>query len=1062
MRQRSLTTMLILTFVCLAQDALCQIAGRVVDAESRAGVADATITLVGTDHRTKSDRNGNFHLAVTDISERLAIRHLAYGDTVIAVPRTSGFLQIKLTKNTHELDVVEISTGYQSLPKERSTGSFTQIGNGRFNEQVGSDILSRLPAIASGLISDHSTTTSGRLTIRGLSTIRGPKQPLIILDNFPYDGDISDINPNDIKDITILKDAAAASIWGVRAGNGVIVITTKKGEAGRSLKTEFSAHSRIGQKPDLFLLETMSTSDFIEVEEFLFAKGFYNSTINNRSKPPLTPIVEMLLLQRNGQLGKEAYDSEKLRLKQFDVRNEYLKHIYRHSLDQQYFYSMNGGSDRNSWTASLGYDEKKSSLDERTGRITIRMQDQWQLNERLSIGAEIYYTTSRNRSGRPGYGNISQDNKLLYPYARFKDDEGNPLAITKKSNAYLQQVADQGLLMDWTYYPLLDYPLTTNIQQGNNVMINANARYQVVPSLNLVARYQYLSNRSDRDYTYDGNSYFVRDMVNSFSQINGSTVEYIVPKGAILDYGTQNSDTHNFRLQADYNRSFGRHEITGLLGAEVREEKSGSKQNRIYGLNETNLSVSVVDFTRQYPNVVNGSLSFIPDGLSLTSTNTRFLSAFGNAAYTYDNRYTLSGSLRRDATNLFGLRVRDKWNLLWSMGASWNLSNERFFDVRQIDHLKLRATYGFSGNIDPAMSSVSTIVYTSTNDHNNMPFARFKTYYNPELRWESVATTNLGVDVGMLGNRLNIVAEYFRKKADDLFGLEVMDPTAGVGSTVLKNVASLRTDGFDLTVTSRNLKGGTFWWDTDLNISYSLDKVEEYYLDQDLARDFINERSIAGIEGKPVYSLFSFQWGGLDAENGNPIGFYQGENSTSYSDIYNRSIIDDLIFHGSVLPVWSGSLGNSFGYKNLTLDMRFVYKLGHYFRRNSIQYSNLFSSGVGHPDYALRWQKPGDEAITDVPSMVYPAVSARNNFYAASSTLVERADHIRLQYINLSYRMDSSDIRWLGDYRLSIFLNMDNVGIIWRANKHGIDPDFYSNRIPPPSRVFSFGLKINM
>ena len=1062
MRLRGLTAIAILTFICLLQKGFCQIAGRVVDVTSNTGVAEATVSVTGTDYQTESDGNGNFQLPNMDIPARIAVRHLAYQDTIISISSRTTFLQIELKRRTIELDVVEVSTGYQSIPRERSTGSFAHIDNERFNEQVGADILSRLPAIANGLISDRSTTSSGRLTIRGLSTIRGPKEPLIILDNFPYEGNIDDINPNDIKDITILKDAAAASIWGVRAGNGVIVITTKKGGMEQKLKMDFSAHNRIGQRPDLMSLETMATGDFIAVEESLFERGFYNSAINNRAKPPLTPIVEMLLLKRDNLLDQETYDVEKNRLEQLDVRKDYQEHFYRPSYDQQYFYSMNGGGYKNGWRASLGYDSKMSTNYASTERVTLRFHNYWQLTDRLSIGGEIYYIDSKNRNGRPDYGSVSQDNKRLYPYARFIDGDGNPAAITKKSTSYLQQIQEQGLLLDWTYYPLLDYGLNRDVQIGKNMLINANAQYQFSETLKASVRYQFSTDLRRSDHLRNSESYFVRDMVNSLSQINDGNVDYVIPRGSILDYGNRIANTHNFRTQIDYNKTLDGHEIDVLFGAEVRDQKMSSNANRIYGLNENNLSVANVDFSRQYPHVITGISTIVPNGLSLASTTTRFVSAFANGAYTYDRRYTISGSVRRDATNLFGLATRDKWNLLWSLGGGWNISNEDFFDISNIDYLKLRATYGFSGNIDPAMSAVSTIHYQGVNQHNNMPYARFQNYYNPELRWESVATTNIGLDLGLFGNRLGIVAEYFEKSADNLFGQAVIDPTAGIGPTVLKNVARMETKGFDLRIVSQNIRASLFQWETEWNVSRSLDKIEEYYLDQDLARYFVNERTIAGVEGKPVYSLYSFRWGGLDPENGNPIGFYQGEQSTNYADLYNRSVLEDLEYRGPVLPVWSGSMGNTFSYKDFSLSIRFVYKLGHFFRRNSIHYDNLYRLGVGHPDFAYRWQNPGDEKLTDVPSMIYPTTTVRDNFYAHANVLTEKADHLRVQYINLSYRLDKNNMPRLGDARANIFFNIDNAGILWRANNFGIDPDFYSAITPPPSRIFSLGLRINM
>jgi len=1061
---KSLVLKLWLFFILLffSSESFCQISGKVFERERKEAISGATIQSEDGRYITRSDKDGRFHLSVSIFPVRIVIHHMAYGDTTLFINTKAENLIVELSRNIQELEIVdvEVNTGYQTLPKERSTGSFVHIGKEKFTEQVGSDILYRLPSITNGLFADYSTTSSGRLTIRGLSSIRGPKAPLIIVDNFPYEGNLSDINPNDVQGITVLKDAAAASIWGVRAGNGVIVITTKSYNKSDKLRIDFSANMRVGQKPDLLSLEVMPTKDFIELEEFLFDKGFYNSTINNRLKPPLTPIVEMLLARRNGMMTNEEYEEEKGKLISLDVRREYLKYLYRHSQDQQYYYMMSGGVDRNDWSISLGYDDKKSVLNNHYSRISMRMQENWKLFERLQIGGQVYFTSTSSKNGRPGYGNITQDSKRLYPYARLMDSSGNPLSITKKNGTYLRQVKDQGLLLDWTYYPLIDYTFNKDVSNRQNIIFDGDIKYRL-PKIDLTVRYQYLSNNTEREERFGENSFYVRDLVNTFSQIKGDQIEYIVPKGAISDYGNQRTSVQNLRFQGDYRAVLGVQDIAALIGTELRKETFNSKQNRIYGLNESNLSIPNVDFTRQYPSIVDGSLSFIPNKISFSETATNFISVFANAAYTYGNRYTLTGSVRRDATNLFGLRTNDKWNMLWSAGLGWNISNERFFQIPAINWLRLRATYGFSGNIDPAMSAVTTITYTSTNYYNNMPFARFTTYYNPDLKWETVATQNVGVDLGLFDNRLAINLEYYRKNAKDLFGPSIVDPTSGIGGAILKNIASLRTDGFDLSITSRNYTEKSFSWYTLLNLSYSYDRVQEYYLDQNLARDFLNERSVAGIKGKPVYSLFSYFWGGLDPENGNPIGYFKGERSTNYSDIYNKTLLEELQFHGAVLPVWYGNIGNTFSYKNLKLDIQVTYKLGHYFRRNSVHYNNLFRNAVAHSDYVNRWQQPGDEDWTNVPSMVYPAVLQRDNFYIASSALVEKADHIRLQYINLSYEINKNIVPWIGKYKMKLFFNVDNVGILWRSNKYGIDPDFYSDIVPPPSRIISCGIKLN-
>jgi len=214
------------------------------------------------------------------------------------------------------------------------------------------------------------------------------------------------------------------------------------------------------------------------------------------------------------------------------------------------------------------------------------------------------------------------------------------------------------------------------------------------------------------------------------------------------------------------------------------------------------------------------------------------------------------------------------------------------------------------------------------------------------------------------------------------------------------------------------------------------------------------------VVGRPVYSVFSYPWAGLDPANGNPRGYVNGQVSENFDAIYNNTTLSQLKYHGSALPTQFGSLANDFRYGNISLEVNLMFKLGYYFRKQSIDYGQLFNNGYGNPDFALRWQKPGDELHTNVPSMVYPDVVTRDAFYNGSSVLVERADHVRLQYITAGYDLLKSRFPGLPFKMLRLYANVSNIGIIWRANKEHIDPDYYYGRysLKPPLTI-AFGVK---
>ncbi|HAT93172.1 MAG TPA: hypothetical protein DCS36_12475 [Sphingobacterium sp.] len=278
------------------------IKGRVVDDKGNP-LAGATIQVKGTSFIATSDGAGFFEIPDDFLESDLQISYLGYGRIEVAAKNID---RIVLTTNDNRIEEVSVvASGYQSIPKERATGSFSKVDNATFNRQVSTDVISRLKGIAPSILFDERSG-SPKLTIRGQATIFGNDQPLIVVDNFPYEGDINNINPNDIEDIDILKDAAAASIWGVRAGNGVIVIKTKKGRADQPMSIGFTSNVTIGQKPDLYYLPKIASTDFIDIEKMLFDKGYYNTIISNTStNRPYSPVVQILNNQKNGLITSE-------------------------------------------------------------------------------------------------------------------------------------------------------------------------------------------------------------------------------------------------------------------------------------------------------------------------------------------------------------------------------------------------------------------------------------------------------------------------------------------------------------------------------------------------------------------------------------------------------------------------------------------------------------------------------------------------------------------------------------------------------------------------------------
>lgn len=1043
------------------------ITGEIKDGNSGNPVPGISVALLPSGVVTVTDEKGAFRLTTAETEVVISVAGGAFAPYTekLTLPLKEP-LQIGLFSKTTTIEEVGISTGYQKIPKERSTGSFSLVNEKALNQQVTTNIMDRLEAIANGVVVDRGTTDLPKLTVRGLSTINGPREPLIVLDDFPYEGNLSNINPNMVESITVLKDAAASSIWGARAANGVIVITTKKGKWGQPLQIDFNANTSISGKPDLGYIKQMSSTDFIGVEKRLFSQGFYDSDINSPAHPVLTPVVDILNQERNGSLSAAQAEQMIKDLQNIDTRDQYTRYMYRTRENRQYALNLSGGSQKMSWVSGLGYDDNTGNLGETYQRINLRMSNTWKISEKWTVQLGGLFTRTDEKSGRSGYGSIGYSGSWRVPYLSFADQQGNPVAVPFIYNQnYLATLQNSGLL-DWKYYPLTDWQHRPITSENTEIIINSGIHYKIIPGLEADIKYQYQQTALNNEQLYTNQSYYARNYVNTFAQMGtAGNVIFKVPKGGILDTDRSAVEIHNIRGQLNFNRTWNRHNVSAIAGAETRETQTEMESNRSYGYNPNTRAFGNVDLTTLYPNLVTGGLEYIISGKSMRTRNSRFASLYSNAAYTFDRKYTLSGSIRRDASNLFGLKTNDQWNPFWSVGAAWNISEEKFLTIAGIPELRLRASYGFNGNIDPSMVAVTTIFYDSAlSPYTGTAMARIDQYYNPNLQWETSRIINLGLDFSVLNRRISGAVEWFTKKGTNLFGNAPLDYTTGI-SSMLMNVAGMKGHGLDVELKTDNLRLKHFNWVSTINFSQYKDEITDYYLANTFASNFVSNTGsvvpVSGSAGKPVYAIFAYRWAGLDPETGDPLGYLNGEISKDYTAITGSDKgIEDLKYFGSAIPTVYGTFNNSWSYRNFSLDVGLTYKLGYWFRRSSISYTNLINSRVGHSDYALRWQNPGDELHTDIPSELLTSNSARDQFFLGSEVLVEKGDHVRWQYLTVNYSLDQNNLWNLPIKKLSVYGSVNNLGLVWKANKAGMDPDYsFGNESLKPVTTYSVGFR---
>jgi len=542
-----------------------------IDGKPLSGV---TVRLTVGKQAVLTKPDGSFSINLINSIDTLITSMIGYHTERIPYSMsTIKYLAITLIESTTDLKEVTVSTGYYQIPQERATGSFTQLNEKQINASVSTDILSRLKGIASGVSFDERTAERN-ISIRGLSTIYADAQPLIVLNNFPFDGDINDINPNDVESISILKDAAAASIWGVRAANGVLVITTKKGALNKPTEFNFNSNFTYGKEPDVYKIPIMSSSDYIGVEKYLFFNGFYTAAETDPTHPSLTPAVELMIAQRDGKISSGELNQQLATLGKLDVRNDFKKYLYQNSYNQQYSLSARGGSDKSTYYYSVGYDKNADYLNNKYNRLSIRLDNTINVSKSFKINPVISYTRSQNKVGRPDFNSIipSSLGKSLYPYAQFADNNGNPVAIaTDYRSSFISDVTSKGLL-NWSWKPLEDFDDHISSTKSNDLLIGLNTELNLSKKLSIQAQYQYENIGEVLSDLYTKDSYYVRNYVNSFAQDDGSgNLTFPVPNGGILTTNNTYEEAHTGRLQAKYNTNWQKNELTILGGAEVKQ-----------------------------------------------------------------------------------------------------------------------------------------------------------------------------------------------------------------------------------------------------------------------------------------------------------------------------------------------------------------------------------------------------------------------------------------------------------------------------------------------------------
>ncbi|MFY0255410.1 SusC/RagA family TonB-linked outer membrane protein [Chitinophaga sp. 30R24] len=1038
------------------------VSGDILDKDGKA-VIGASVLVKGTNIRSQTDENGRFFISAVLKGKTIQVTSIGYAPQEYTI-NNQQFIHIILNLSSQSLHEVEVvSTGYQKLPKERATGSFDFVDNTLLNRRVSTDILSRIDGVTSGVIfnkqdnkigGDPSTGGDPDISIRGRSTLFSNTSPLIVLDNFPYDGDPTNINPNDIESITILKDAAAASIWGVRAANGVIVLTSKKGRYNQQPVINFNTNLTVAEKPNVYSVPQLSSKDYVDVEKYLFNNGEYDVFLDYVPYYVQSPVVDILDKEKNGIISHDNAAAALSAISSYDNRSDYSRYFLRNAINQQYSISIAGGSQNDQYYVSGGFDRNlDAKVPNSYNRYTVNARNMYKLfQQKLEFSTDILFTKSVSKSNPNTY-------LPVYPYEKFVDDKGNALSIIRDFRQASKDALTNNNFLDWNYYPLNErnYKGVTNDLTGYRINLGINYKiYRDILSLSI--HYQYEQGNINQSILKDLSTYSTRLLINQFTELPSSgVITYPVPLGAVLTQSITNSKNNTGRAQLSYRQIFsgGKHEINAIGGVEIKDNNTFQMSNILYGYNQDNATSVPVDYFTDFPKQIGGT-GRITNYYGQQGSIDRFFSYYLNASYVFRSKYTFSISGRRDESNLFGVDAEMKGIPLYSLGGSWEISKEKFYQVSFLPYLRMRLTDGYNGNLNKSLSAYTTSAVIGLNSYNSTQ-QQIVNPPNPMLRWEKVNVVNAAVDFSSAQSRISGSVEYYIKNAKDLIGKSPLAPQVGIVQFT-GNTANMKTKGLDLTLNTINIRG-SFQWTSNFLLSFVKDKITDYKYQVGVNSYYVQQNYSNPIVGKPHSAIFSYPWAGLDSA-GNPQGILNGKVSEDYSGITNSTNINNLVYKGTSAPTFFGGLRNNFNYHNFDLSFNITYKLGYYFRRGSY---TLSAGTYQQADYDKRWQKPGDEFKTIVPSLIYPYNVQRDIFYTYSEALIENASHIRLQDVQIGYTfMKKHDKTFFKTLRIYAYVN--NLGILWRANHLRLDPDVVGGGyydIPSP-KAYSVGINLNL
>ncbi|WP_202110868.1 SusC/RagA family TonB-linked outer membrane protein [Flavobacterium hydrocarbonoxydans] len=1013
-------------------------------------IPGVNVVVKGTKNSTQTDFDGKYSIKAKT-GDVLLFSYVGMSDKTVAVG-TSDKLNVTLDADTKSLDEVVV-VAYGKQQAKAIVGSVATIKSDVLEKQQNTNVLTALQGSVAGvniIAAGGQPGESPVISIRGMGSINASASPLIVLDGAPFSGNLNTISSDQIESMSVLKDAASSALYGSRAANGVILITTKRGKLNSAPRVNFTTQAGFASNA-VKLHERVNSDDYMKLTWEALRNT--NQYVNKQSPDIAGTNASNALISRlgynpytvanpvdaNGNLvtsdKKWDTDWEDLILNDAAVRQEHTLSFSGGSENTKYFFTTN-------YLAQEG-NVRTSKFDRTTTRLSLDTK----INEWLKAGVTMFYSTSNQNFPSQSGGNFQSAIQWIYtipsiyPVYR-RDDNGDLIKDAKGANIY-DYGANKGQLVNGT-----------RPQYNNENAVGSLYKYEVGNKRDNYTANAYLEFALAKNLTFRTNLAYDKYLYDYFIYASNE-VGYASSVGGRVTQDRNITTSTNLINSLNYKKSLEDHNFSIDLIQEAYKFQIDALGAKGEGF---------------LPGVMVLDGSTKPTDVSGYKNEERLSSYLGRLAYNYKEKYFVEGSYRKDGSSRFDKDVR--WGDFFSVGGSWLISEENFLKNNSIfTYLKLRSSYGELGN-NKTLYGNDTSTDTNSSLNNYFPYLQlFETGWNELnntgvvlgdtidrlLTWEKTSSTDIGIDFGFFNNRLFGTVDYYNKKSIDLIYSKPLPGSTG-NTGVTTNNGGLRNYGWEITLNSKNFKTANFDWTTGLNFSFNNNEITE----------LTQESFIKGTKkwevGRSLYDYFIQDWAGVDPETG--YGMWYKDVLGTDGKPTGEKVTTTKYFEATKyyvgktsLPDVVGGFTNYFRYKNIDLNILFNFSYGSYVYDNS--YANLLegfkSSGkVAHVDIENRWQKPGD--VTDVPLLL----ASNNDFNAQSTRFLYKNDYVRLKALNFGYNFPQSILDKTKLTKLRLYFQGDNL---WTYQTHkGIDPeqdfDGATNNRSYNLRVVSFGLNL--